>query len=272
MRKVVETWYRKIFPKRVPKYQTYRPFFLERTGLEIGGPSPIFQNSGFLPVYNWLQQLDNCTFSNETVWEGRLEAGKSFRYSPGKSGYQFFSEGNDLQFAQDNTYDCVLSSHNIEHYANPIKALREWKRVVKKGGILLLVVPHKDNTFDHARPLTTIEHLILDADTNMQENDTTHFEEVIQLHDLKKDPAGISQEELKERTLNNIQNRCVHHHVFNTPLVVKALDEAGWTIRKINWMNPYHIIVLAQNIGNKPNNTNWLLPKAFSESPFPSDK
>jgi len=39
--------------------------------------------------------------------------------------------GDELPF-KDSSLDYVLSSHVIEHFFNPIKALLEWNRVIKK--------------------------------------------------------------------------------------------------------------------------------------------
>jgi ubiquinone/menaquinone biosynthesis C-methylase UbiE len=39
----------------------------------------------------------------------------------------------------DSKVDFVISSHVIEHFPDPIKTLREWHRVVKADGYLLLV-------------------------------------------------------------------------------------------------------------------------------------
>ena len=68
------------------------------------------------------------------------------------------ASGDDLPF-EDNSYDFCLTSHVIEHFYDPIKALREWRRVVKPGGIFFIVCPHKDRTFDRDRPVTTIQEL-----------------------------------------------------------------------------------------------------------------
>ena len=43
--------------------------------------------------------------------------------------------------------------------ANPIKALLEWKRVLRKDGVLLMILPHRDYTFDWRRPVTVVEHM-----------------------------------------------------------------------------------------------------------------
>jgi ubiquinone/menaquinone biosynthesis C-methylase UbiE len=65
------------------------------------------------------------------------------------------------------SYDFVLASHVLEHIANPILALCEWKRLLKDRGVLVLLLPHKDKTFDHRRPVTTLEHLIADFKAGM---------------------------------------------------------------------------------------------------------
>jgi SAM-dependent methyltransferase len=42
------------------------------------------------------------------------------------------------------SYDAVHSSHCLEHLFDPEEALRQWWRLVKPGGYLVLVVPHED--------------------------------------------------------------------------------------------------------------------------------
>lgn len=42
----------------------------------------------------------------------------------------------------DATLDYVFSSHLLEHLDEPERALREWARALKKGGVLLLYLPH----------------------------------------------------------------------------------------------------------------------------------
>lgn len=67
--------------------------------------------------------------------------------------------GDDLPF-KDNTLDYVLSSHVIEHFFDPVKALREWHRVVKPGGYIFIIAPHKDRTFDKPREVTGVSELM----------------------------------------------------------------------------------------------------------------
>ncbi|MBN2755472.1 MAG: methyltransferase domain-containing protein, partial [Candidatus Goldbacteria bacterium] len=61
---------------------------------------------------------------------------------------------------QDNSQDFVVSSHVLEHFFDPIAALKEWYRVVKNGGYLFMIVPHKERTFDKEKERTTLKELI----------------------------------------------------------------------------------------------------------------
>jgi SAM-dependent methyltransferase len=51
-------------------------------------------------------------------------------------------DGRTLPFA-DNSQDYVYSSHCLEHIDNYLNAIRDWYRVVKVGGHIVTVVPHK---------------------------------------------------------------------------------------------------------------------------------
>jgi len=50
------------------------------------------------------------------------------------------ASGDDLPF-DTGGIDYIVARHNIEHYSNPIKALREWNRVLKVGGKLGIATP-----------------------------------------------------------------------------------------------------------------------------------
>lgn len=63
----------------------------------------------------------------------------------------------------DESEDFILSSHVIEHCPNLIKTLVEWFRIVKRGGYLFMIVPHRDATpSDMGRPLTEWHHVLTD--------------------------------------------------------------------------------------------------------------
>lgn len=65
--------------------------------------------------------------------------------------------GDALPFADDSV-DFVLASHVLEHFPDPIRALEEWRRVARER--IVLVIPHRDRTFDRDRPLTPLAELV----------------------------------------------------------------------------------------------------------------
>lgn len=60
----------------------------------------------------------------------------------------------------DESQDFVISSHVIEHFFDPIKTLKEWLRVIRHGGYVYIIAPHKERTFDKDRPRTCLEELV----------------------------------------------------------------------------------------------------------------
>jgi len=91
-------------------------FYFVGQGLDIGGkPDP-------LSLY---QELF-CRMDNIRTWD--LEDG----------------DAQDLAGVPDDHYDFVHSSHCLEHLHNPTEGLRNWFRVLKPGGYLIVTVPDED--------------------------------------------------------------------------------------------------------------------------------
>ncbi|MEE6176564.1 methyltransferase domain-containing protein [Mycobacterium sp. 050134] len=204
----------------------YRSVVAGQCGVEIGGPSALFEK--VLPLYPYVRDLDGVNFSNDTVWEGSIAAGRNFNYYSGKSGHQYISEATKLSEIASEQYDFLLSSNCLEHVANPLKALLEWKRVIKPGGGLVLVLPNKVSNFDHRRPTTKFDHLLEDLDRDTGEDDLTHLDEILALHDLERDPPAGDIEHFRARSLRNFENRTLHHHVFDVNLIKDMLGYVGF--------------------------------------------
>ena len=99
---------------RVKKASLFVVATKDKRGLEIGGPSGIFQDHGILPIYRNLGQLDNCVFAHTTIWEGQRGEGRTFKYHSGRPpGNNFIREATDLHGIENSSYDFVLSSHNL---------------------------------------------------------------------------------------------------------------------------------------------------------------
>jgi SAM-dependent methyltransferase len=217
----------------------------EKIGIEIGGPSNIFRS--LIPVYLNAKRVDGVNFSNQTVWEGDIQEGNTYQYFPNKFGYQYISDGTDLSEIDAETYDFLLSSDCLEHIANPIKALLEWKRILKSNHLMLLVLPNKKNNFDHQREFTSFQHVIDDYKNNVNESDMTHLREILFFHDLRKDPAAGNFQQFATRSLDNISNRCLHHHVFSEGLIHKILEVTGFKVISIEETETSFVTIAMKN-------------------------
>ena len=207
---------------KLSNYKNYIKYTDYKSGIEIGGPSKLFRST--LPIYQNVERVDGVNFSNSTVWEGNIKAGENYNYFSNRFGTQFISDGTDLSHIADNKYDFLLSSNCLEHIANPLKALLEWKRVLSNGSALILVLPNQKNNFDHKRPVTTFQQLIKKLKNNTLENDLSSLDEILELHDLSKDPQAGNFDNFKKRSLDNFNNRTLHHHVFDLKLMQEMFD------------------------------------------------
>jgi SAM-dependent methyltransferase len=230
---------------RLNCFDSILPYVKNKRGLEIGGPSEVFRRwYSPLPIYDHIASLDNCDISRTTVWAAHTDA---YNFSPSKApGKTIFCDGSDLSSVVDHSYDFILSSHNLEHFANPVKALREWRRVARPDGALILVLPNHAKTFDHRRAPTTVEHMLQDYERNTQEDDLSHLSEILQLHDLSMDPAAGSAEAFRNRSLDNLTNRCLHHHVFDERNSRELLSVCGMNVLAVESAFPFHIFLLAR--------------------------
>jgi SAM-dependent methyltransferase len=245
-------------------YSTTRPYFEGRSGLEFGGPSSIFSAGHLVPIYNIVQSIDLCNFAEQTIWKPQ----RALLGLVSRLGKQFIAEAGDPAEIADESYDFVLASHVLEHVANPLRALSEWKRILKPSGTILVVVPHKNGTFDHRRPFTAFEHLKADFESNTTEADLTHLQEILELHDLVRDPPAGSAKQFRERCMQNASRRAMHHHVFSSEVLIEMFSFLAMRVLNVAVERPYHIIVHARkSVQMEPGdecleNSSFLRPEA----------
>ena len=132
-------------------------------GLEIGGAA---HNSFGLDILNV-----DLTDSMETIFkqEEIQRCGKALPVD-------IVANGDSIPLP-DGSQDFVVSSHVLEHFPNPIKALMEWDRLLRPGGVIFMIVPHKERTFDRENPRTPLQHLIEDyekGETEPHKNQKGH--------------------------------------------------------------------------------------------------
>lgn len=232
------------FAPHISSFNKIEGYFLNKNGVEIGGPSRIFQKEGYIPIYPIADHVDGCNFSNNTIWENTIKEGQSYDTGSKKIGYQYIVDGMDLSVMPDATYDFILSSHSLEHFANPLKALSEWLRIIKTGGAIVLALPDPRYTFDHKRPITVFDHLLQDYKDDTPESDLFHLDEVLKLHDIKLDNWVKDYDDLKRRALNNMENRCIHHHVFNLELLKQIMAYFNVKVLQTATSFPNNLIVI----------------------------
>lgn len=103
--------------------------------------------------------LPNCINVDYTDDMNTVFKQGEFKLCGSKAQVDVVANGDELPF-EDDSYDYCISSHVIEHFFDPIKALQEWNRVVKSGGYIFIICPHKMRIFDEHRPLTSLQELI----------------------------------------------------------------------------------------------------------------
>jgi SAM-dependent methyltransferase len=85
-------------------------------------------------------------------------------------GFDFeHGDGQVLKNIDDEAYDFVYSSHTIEHLPDPSEAIKNWFRVLKPGGYLIVYLPHRD-LYEKKKTLpsrfnpTHLNYFLLDQD------------------------------------------------------------------------------------------------------------
>ncbi len=151
---------------------------------------------------------------------------------------------------------------------------------MKPGGLVILVIPHREGTFDHLRQVTSLDHIVRDFETDVSEEDETHLPEILDRHDLSRDPGAGDRAAFVARARANVSHRSLHHHVFDTELVLRLADRAGLNILYVDVERPYHICVAgalgssAEGDGARSGNSAlWSSDAAWRRmSPFSSDR
>ena len=259
--------------KRYKNADLYKSSLKNKSGLEIGGPSWIWIT--VLPIYQCIRSLDNIVTPsldvnkniNETTndsryrngqiinvtsgWENATEGEGKFNWFLFKRGKIIFQDATNLSKIDSDKYDFVLCSNVLEHIANPIKALNEFKRVIKKNGHISIVVPYYKNTFDYKRPITTLDHLKKDFINSVGEDDLTHLDEVVRLtdessidHNAQPNP-NFDRLKFAAYCRDNYKNRGMHHHVYDTSLLASIAEEVDLKVLDVDYFST-SCVILAQ--------------------------
>lgn len=94
-------------------------------------------------VFPYAIGVDNMDHANRFGWQYRPDV---------------ISDSSNLSMFSNESMDCVFSSHTLEHVQDTRKHLKEWFRVVKRGGYLILYLPHKELYPNIGQPGSNPDH------------------------------------------------------------------------------------------------------------------
>ena len=129
------------------------------------------------------------------------------------------NDGEKLSKILDFTQDFVIANHFLEHCKNPIGAIVNMLRVLKKGGVLYLSIPDKRYSFDIDRPETSIKHLLRDYQQGPEWSKRKHFAEWTKYVGKIKNGATAKKQ---IRHLMNI-DYSIHYHVWTATEMIEFI-------------------------------------------------
>jgi SAM-dependent methyltransferase len=183
------------------------PFFRNKRGVVIGGRLR-WQFNALAKAARKTINVDNCPSNQKKP-----------------ANVDYVTDAGDLSFASDGTLDFVCSSHVLEHLANPLGAIAEWKRVTTYDGILYVAVPDMRYTFDCKRDRTPLSHLVDDFEKKVDQADQSHVAEFVEKFVYER-ACGTSREQLLERVRHKTE-RQVHHHVWTVDDMQEVFEYMG---------------------------------------------
>lgn len=73
-------------------------------------------------------------------------------------GAQVKADGSRLSWFANSSLDYVFSSHCLEHFPDADAVLKEWTRVIRPGGYLILIMPHRERYPNVGTPGANSDH------------------------------------------------------------------------------------------------------------------
>jgi SAM-dependent methyltransferase len=132
-----------------PKHPLTNKYLGEGQGIELGAAA---HNSFHLPGSINVAPDDDYDFYRDA------QVGMCGAYAE----IDIVGEAHELsRLVPPNSQDYVISSHVVEHLANPIAAFLDWNRVLKPGGIIFMILPQPDaHPGDRKLSISTLDELV----------------------------------------------------------------------------------------------------------------
>jgi SAM-dependent methyltransferase len=140
-----------------------------------------------------------------------------------------------LAALEDDSQDFVIASHILEHLADPIGMIDEMHRVLKPGGIALILLPDRRRTFDRRRHPTSLWHLVAEHEAEVTEVDDEHIVEFIRYTETDAEVAAFDRMEREEQSevIARHRERSIHAHCWTadefTQVIAYTIGRLGHT-------------------------------------------
>jgi SAM-dependent methyltransferase len=143
-----------------------------------------------------------------------------------------------LRAIESGSQDFVIASHVVEHLADPLGFLDDSYRVLRTGGVLLLLLPDRRCTFDRDRAPTPLTCLVHDHDVVATVPDDDHLLEFLLGADQGPDFVLPDDPDARAQLFAWHRDRSIHVHCWTDDEFVEVLrhcsDDLGhrWALRK----------------------------------------
>lgn len=128
--------------------------------------------------------------------------------------------------------DFVICSHVLEHLAEPIGFIAEIHRVLRPGGVALMLLPDRRTTFDRDRPPTPLAHLVDEHRRGVTEVDEDHLIEFLTQAGEGASFLGVPEEPTeRQRFFDWHRERSIHVHCWSQEefpaVIAHCIDHLG---------------------------------------------
>lgn len=190
--------------------------YLRGEGLEIGALHfPQIVRSGTTVRY-----VDRLSHEELVARYPELEPNSIVRPSVIDNGFE-------LSKVTACSQDFVVANHVLEHSPNPLQTLKNWARLIRDSGHILISVPIAERCFDQGRAPTSVEHFYEDyklcLDGNMDDfhaRNMAHYKEWVSISDpvvrkeQGKPPMSAQEQEQFSQALSQDKAE-IHFHTFS---------------------------------------------------------
>lgn len=201
--------------------------YLTGVGLEIGA----FVSPTLVPIGAKVKYVDRVPASH-------------WRDDPEYQGFKpvepdIIDDGALLTIIPDNSVNYVMCFQMLEHCPNAMEAVKNWIRVTKPSGIVIIGIPDKRFTRDNSRKLTPWSHFVCDFENGPEWSSENHY------RDVAKNILNLSGDELENFMAE--APPAIHFHIWDIYTFFSFLHNTntyfGAPIEIIQVMMNHHEII-----------------------------